>query len=474
MKRYPIQPVGVMAWLAVVGLASVTGCRSVGPNYQVPELEVPVAWQTPVGESDAALDEWWQVFGDAALEALVIDARERNGDLRIAVERLASAAAAFGMTRADLFPAARLEGNTDWARISERVRNPSQTALPDNPYWLYQTGFTLEWELDVWGRVRRRLEAARSELDGSMEDLRNVQVLLQSRVALEYIRLRTAGERMRAAQGNIELQRLTLELVQDRFRAGLGRELDVRQAEMNLAATSASLPVFRTEQAQALNALSYLTGRLPGSQDHLLAASGVPRAETLPGILPAELLRRRPDIRSAERALAAQTAKIGVAQAELYPTFALNGSFAFAASQAGDWFSAPARQHRAGPVITWPVFTAGKLRNRMRAEEAAARAALAEYERVVLNAYRECEDALAAHQNAAERTARLREAVQAARQAVELVADTYQRGLIDFQAVLDAQRQLALHQDMLAQAEGQLAANLVEIYKAFGGGWTPP
>ena len=459
--------------VAVPGLCLLAGCLSVGPDYRPPEVATPAAWQTPAGESGETLAEWWRVFGDPDLEALVAAARANNRDLKAAAARLDSYAAAVGMARADLFPTAATQGTAGYDRQSERVHVPAAYAATDNPAWLYQAGFTMAWELDLWGRVRRSLEAARGQLDASLEDLRNVQVLLQAQVAAQYIGLRTIQRRLECAEQNIELQRETLDVVRGRFDAGLTGEVDVRQAEMNLAATTAQVPALLAARTQALNALCLLTGQLPGALDSLLESSGVPAATALPGLLPAELLRRRPDVRSAERALAAQTAKIGVAQADFYPRLALNGTFALAATDAGEFTSTAAQDFTLGPSLSWAVFTAGKVRHHVRAEEAATRAALANYEQTVLAAYRECEDALAGFVNEHARRTALRDAAEAADKTVALVGELYRSGLANFQNVLDAQRQLAQYQDALAQSQGQEAADLVAVYKAFGGGWWP-
>jgi len=449
------------------------GCLSVGPDYQRPETAVPEAWQGTAGESDDTMAEWWAVFGDPALEDLVADVRAENRDLAAAVARMEGYAASLGMARADFFPTAAVQGGADYDRQSERVHTPPDYAAADNPGWLTQAGFSMSWELDLWGKVRRSVEAARGQLEASEEDVRNVLVMLQAETAAAYIRLRTLQQQLEYAQRNIELQQETLKVVKGRFEAGLTGEVDVRQAEMNLAATTAQVPTLKAGIEQALNGLCGLTGRLPGGLDALREPAPVPAADTLPGLLPADLLRRRPDIRSAERRLAAQTAKIGVAQADYYPQLALNGTFALAATDAGEFGKKASQDYSIGPSLTWAIFTAGKVRNHVRAEEAAARAALADYEQTVLAAYGECEDALAALANEGERLAALRDAVTAAQQTADLVNELYRTGLTDFQGVLDTQRQLAQYQDALAQSLGQSAADLVAAYKAFGGGWAP-
>lgn len=464
-----------MTWLKVVGVLMsswlLAGCLSVGPDYAAPEVAVPEAWRGDTGESSDTMAEWWTVFGDEALVGLVADTRANNRDLAAAVARMDGYAASLGMARADFFPSAGAQGGVGYDRQSERVHTPTGYAATDNPDWLYQAGFSMSWELDLWGRVRRSVEAARGALDAAHEDVRHVQVMLQAQVAVAYIQLRTLQQQIVFAERNIELQQETLTVVRGRFDAGLTGELDVRQAEMNLAATTAQVPSMKAGIAQALNGLCQLTGRLPGELDALRAAGPVPRAVALPGFLPAELLRRRPDIRSAERRLAAQTAKIGVAQADYFPKLALNGTLALAATDAGEFGKKASQDYGIGPSLTWAIFTAGKVRNHVRAEEAATRAALADYEQTVLGAYRECEDALAALANEGERLASLGDAATAAEQTTELVDELYRTGLLDFQGVLDAQRQLAQYQDALAQSMGKSAADLVAAYKAFGGGW---
>ncbi|MDD2240554.1 MAG: efflux transporter outer membrane subunit [Kiritimatiellae bacterium] len=457
---------GVLVWGWLLA-----GCLSVGPDYQAPEMAVPEAWQGATGDSSDTMAQWWTVFGDAALETLVAEARANNRDLAAAVARMDSTAAALGMARAAYFPSVGMQGAVEYDRQSERVHTPTEYEATDNPAWLTQAGFSMSWELDLWGRVRRSVEAARGALDASQEDVRNVQVMLQAQVAAVYIQLRTLQKQVVFAERNIELQQDTLTVVRGRFEAGLTGELDVRQAEMNLAATTAGVPLLKAGIEQALNGLCQLTGRLPGEWDELRSAGPVPTVMALPGGLPAELLRRRPDIRSAERRLAAQTAKIGVAQADFFPHLALNGTLAVAATDAGELGKKASQNYRIGPSLTWAIFTAGKVRNRVRAEEAATRAALADYEQTVLGAYRECEDALAALANEGERLTALGGAVTAAEQTTELVAELYRTGLTDFQGVLDAQRQLAQYQDALAQSMGKSAAELVAAYKAFGGGW---
>ncbi len=442
-----------------------------GPEYEAPDMGAPAAWLGETGDSDEALAAWWLLFDDPALTALLAEVRANNRQLAMAVANLDRYAAMYGVVRADAFPQVGAQGSAAYDRQTERVRRPPGMPIPDNPTWLYQAGFSMAWELDLWGRVRRSKEAARGRFEAAAEDVRHTLVLLQAQAAAEYIKLRAVQARLATAERNIELQRETLEVVRGRFDAGMTGEIDVFQAEMNLAATEALVPSLKAELDETLNALCVLAGAWPGAFDDLREAGPIPAADTLPHLLPAELVRRRPDIRSAERDLAAQTARIGVAQGELFPKLALDGMFAFAATDPDDLVSSAARVFSIGPVLSMPVFTGGKVRSTVRAEEAAARAALARYEKTVLTAFGECEDALSRFARTGEQVAALRSAVAAAVRAVDLVTELYGTGLTDFQRVLDAQRQLAQYEDSLAQAEGARAASLVAVYKAFGGGW---
>ncbi len=458
-----------------------TSCNTaVGPDFQSPSPRLPETWQvTETADNLSSFaptklhDEWWRVFDDPDLTRLVSDVKEQNKDLAAATARLDSYAAAYGMARSGLMPMIHAQGGISRERESERVRNPTSQSVAGNPTWMYRAGFVMSWEIDIWHKIRRSMEAARAEWDASIEDRRNLMVMLQAQAASDYIRLRTAQQRYAFAQKNVTLQKETLQLVQDRFDAGLTGELDVHQAKMNLSSTRAWLPALKTQQTEALNALSLLTGRLPGELNQFLTPKWIPMASPLPEMLPAELVRNRPDIRASERLLAAQTARIGVASADFYPALTLDGMFSLTSSDSGEFLSSSAQKHRIGPSFTWPLFNGGLTRSRVQMEEAATRAALARYEQTVLTAFRECEDALAAYINEGATLAALNQAVASTQKSVKLSQSLYITGLVNFQNVLDMQRQLAASQDQLAQSMGQSAVSLVAVYKAFGGGWEP-
>ncbi len=447
------------------------GCATVGPDYVKPDMALPAGWQGESGASDEMLGAWWELFEDPALDGLLVQVRANNRQLAMATANMERYAALYGVVRADAFPQVGAQGGAAYDRQTEQVRRPPGLPVPDNPTWLYQAGFSMSWELDLWGRVRRSREAARGRFEASEEDVRHTLVLLQAQAAAAYMQLRALQARLATAEKNIGLQRETLVVVQGRFDSGLTGEVDVFQAQMNLAATEAQVPSLQATLDETLHALCVLTGLLPGSLDTLREPDAIPTADTLPYVLPAELVRRRPDIRSAERDLAAQTARIGVARGELYPKLALDGTFAFAATDAGELFTSAAQTFSIGPVLSLPVFTGGKVRRAVRAEEAATRAALARYEQTVLTALGECEDALSRFARSGEQVAALRAAVAAADRTVALVTELYRSGLTDFQRVLDAQRQLSQYDDALAMAKGVRATSLVSVYKAFGGGW---
>ena len=482
MKHHTVSfPEKIQAVLYQLIVISVflTGCSTaVGPDFQSPSPRLPETWQiTEAADNLSSFeptelhDEWWLVFDDPDLTRLVSEVKEQNRDLAAAAARLDSYAAAYGMARAGLMPMVHAQGDISRMRESERVRNPTHQSIAGNPTWIYQAGFVMSWEIDVWHRIRRSMEAARGDWDASIEDRRNLVVLLQARAASEYILLRTAQQRHEFAQKNVILQEETLQLVQDRFDAGLTGELDVHQAKMNLASTRARLPALKTRQTEALNALCLLTGRLPGDFNDLLTPDGIPTASALPQMLPAELVRNRPDIRAAERNLAAQTARIGVARADFYPALTLDGMFSLASTDSGEFLSSDAQKHSIGPSFNWSLFNGGLIKSRVQMEEAATRVALAVYEQTVLTAFRECEDALAAYINEGATLKALNQAVASTQKSVELSQSLYVTGLVNFQNVLDMQRQLASNQDQLAQSMGQSAVGLVAVYKAFGGGW---
>ncbi len=455
----------------LVSLAA--GCQMLGPDYAPPELAAADAWhQQVIAElttADAPLHSWWTLFQDDDLSQLIDATRDGNLDLQAALARIAEANALYGASRGAQVPGAQLEGGISRSRQSEII-NPG---IQKNPQNIGLLSGGLSWELDFWGRVRRQVESASATYAASQEDYRDGLVILQAAVAQSYVQLRTLQQRLRYAQENAQLQEATLKLTQDRLQAEIAHELDVRQAEMNLAMTHAMIPALQTGIDQVLNQLCLFTGRAPGAWPQLRTNFTIMPAFTavLPATLPAEMIRQRYDIRAAERRLAAQTARIGVARGELYPMFSLVGNFGWQVTAGGQMFESPGRFYGLGPAFQWNIFSGGRIRSLIKAEEARQQQALLAYEGTVLRALQECEDMLSAFVNEQQRLQFEEQAVTAATFSAQKVDELYRAGLTDFQNVLDMQRTLTQRQDSLAACQGEIANAFIGVYKAFGGGW---
>jgi len=341
---------------------------------------------------------------------------------------------------------------------------------------LYRTGFDSSWEVDVFGGTRRRVEAAQATVDAAVEDRRGVLVTLLGEVAKNYIDVRALQRRLAIAQANLKAQRDLLALTKVRFEAGLASDLDVAQAEGQAQTTAAQIPTLESALTTTVYRLDVLLGAQPGVLKSELAEPAMipalpPRAQVG---LPVELLRRRPDIRNAERQLAAATAQVGAATADLYPKFSLTGAFGLQSISASDWLVGRSRFWSIGPTITWPVFDAGKIRANIEIRNAQQEQALRLYEKSVLTGLADVESALVNYSKEQTRYRSLLEAVSANQRAMGLAEDLYIQGLVDFLNVLDAQRSVFVSESELAQSEASLAANLVALYKALGGGWATP
>jgi NodT family efflux transporter outer membrane factor (OMF) lipoprotein len=490
----------VRAALLLVGLAGgLGGCKAVGPDYQAPELRTPRAWASAMsgglspGGTGLAADgaggeqaRWWSLLQDPVLVSLVERVVAGNPDLRVAEARVREARAAWLIAGAGGKP--NIDATGDYSR-STPSENTGQ--LPEGFYGdgrdLFQGGFDASWELDVFGATRRSVEAARADLGAAQWAKRDVLVSLIGETARQYVELRTAQRRLAIARENQQSQRQTLELTQSRLRAGITSELDVTQARGQLATTTATLPVFEAQAAQAVYALSVLTGRAPGAlvQELVqeLGQSGEPAqggaiplsasgaALALPVGVPMDLVRRRPDVRRAERELAAATARVGVATAELYPSFSLRGAIGLASSRVGNFFEGDSRYWSIAPGVRWNLLDFGRVRSRIQLQEAGVAGALASYEGGVLRALREVDSAIVGFTTSSARREALAEAVAAQKRAVEIATDRYRQGLSDFISVLDAQRQLLALQDQEAESLGGVTLSVVQLYKSLGGGW---
>ena len=452
-------------------LVALTGC-AVGPNYQEPPANVSGGFANgnQAGFSNAEVEvSWWRGFNDERLDHLIELGLAGNHDLRVATARLREARALRSEIELDRFPTVTSQGFYSSNRESE-VRAPG---VRDRDLDLYNVGFDATWELDFFGRVRRSVEAATATVEAQEASRRDVVVSLLSEIARNYLELRGAQNQLDVARRNAQNQRETLNVTLRLLEAGRGTELDTSRAQAQLNATLATIPPLESTIKRATYRLGVLTGQQPTAlEQELLVALPLPEIPKLVTLgQPEDLLRRRPDIRIAERSLAAATASIGVAVADLFPrvTFIGNvaleaGSFSNIGARGSDTFSF-------GPRISWAAFDLGRVRARIRQADARAEAALAQYEQRVLIALEETEDSLVDFGRQQTRREYLRESAQASEKATALARLRYQYGVADFLTVLDAERTLLQAQDQLAQSETNTATALIALYKALGGGW---
>ncbi|MBT4821965.1 MAG: efflux transporter outer membrane subunit, partial [Lentisphaerae bacterium] len=452
-----------------------SGCTTVGPDHQSPPLPEPdysdvLDHAEPPREITAeSLADWWTVLGDPLLIELIGKTLAGSPDLREAKSRVRAARARLGIRRSRLLPWVDVGGLHSYG-----IGDPENvTGRPIQDDDFQHLGLDASWELDLFGGTRRGVEAAACDLQmmGALSEA--VWVSLASAVASTYIELRMYQRRLTVTEGNLQAQADTFDLLKSRRRAGLVDELAVHQARYNLERTRASIPGLRSGVEAAMNGLATLTGCLPGTlHEQLRETRPIPSLpfHLITGI-PANSLRRRPDIRQAEHAFAAQTARIGQATADLYPRFALVGSIGWETVGSASLIEPESRVSGIGPSVRWPIFHAGAIRNNIRIQTALQGEALARYEKTVLNAVREVRDALTDFAEEQHARRALREAVQAAAEAVEISRDKYTNGLIDFSNVLDAQRSRLGLEEQLAVSEGVIVLNAVRVYKALGGGW---
>jgi NodT family efflux transporter outer membrane factor (OMF) lipoprotein len=472
--------------VASLGLAFFANGCAVGPNYQKPDLNVRAAWneaqQSGIDTRSAELIRWWTAFNDPLLNSLVERAVRSNLDLRQAEARIREARASRAVTASGEWPTLDVSGSYSRSRSSSNAFSFSSQGIggasqfigsATEPQNFFKTGFDASWEIDVFGGVRRSVEAADAMVEASVEDRRNVLVTLLGDVAKNYIDLRGFQRRIDVARANLKAQQDTVDLTRVRFQAGLASDLDVAQAEGQLNTTAAQIPPLESSLKQAAYQLDVLLGLQAGALwDELSKETAIPNLppEVLVG-LPSELLRRRPDIRSAERQLAAATAQVGAATADLFPKFSLTGTAGLQSISASDWFTGHSRAWSIGPTISWPVFDAGRIRANIEVRNAQQEQALAQYEKTILTALGDVETSLVNYSREQARYRSLIEAVAANRRAVEMSNELYVKGLVDFLNVLENQRSLYASENDLAQSQATMASNLVALYKALGGGW---
>lgn len=448
-----------------------SGCAAVGPDYRPPETRAPAQWQGPhdsKARDAAVLAQWWHQFDDRVLDGLIADALAANTDLATARGKLREARARRDLARAGLGPSVTVSGSASRSEGSSETGSGATREL-------YSAGFDASWEPDVFGGVRRGLEAAEADLQATAEALRDTRVSLVAEVASNYVELRTNEQRLAIAEASLATQKETYDLTHWRQEAGLVSQLDEAQALTELERTRAGLPSLRTAIAQARHRLAILLGRSPEELDARLSPTGVipVAADRVATGIPADTLRQRPDVRAAERRLAAQTARLGEAEAARYPSFRLSGSLGLESLTLNRLFSGNASTNSLLAGITAPIFDAGRIRSSIAIQDALLEQSRLSYQGAVLTALEDVENALVGLANTRQRQEQLSRATDSARLTLEIARNRYAAGLADFQAVLDSQRTLLTLEDQLASGRGDYSNAQIRLYKALGGGWTP-
>jgi outer membrane protein, multidrug efflux system len=469
-------------FVALLMTVALSGC-AVGPNYHSPTTHV--AKQFPSGATQEATPEspassgiysraatqteFWKQFNDPTLDSLVSDALTANYDLRIALGRLVQARALRNESLFDLAPTVTASAGYTKQRTAS-VENPFGGAYITK---LYDAGFDATWELDFFGGVRRGIQARNAELEGEVANLHDAQVSVIAEVARNYFELRGEQTRLAVARANVKNQQQVLALAQAERAAGSGTDLDVARAQSQLSTTLSTIGPLEAAVSRSIHRLGVLTGRDPNALTGILSAPHdlPPLPPIVPVGSPEELLRRRADIRAAERNLAASTALVGVAVSNLFPKVTFTGSFGYAAAEPGGLGVTGSRSYIIGPSITWAAFDLGRVRAQIAGARAGAVIALDQYHQTVLNALEDTEDALVTHARDRDQLLNAQDAARASATAARLAAIRYKGGMVDFLSVLDADRTQLQTEDALAQSRTEAATSLIAVYKALGGGW---
>ena len=461
-----------------VMLALVLGACAVGPDFKRPDAEVAKAWRdanaSQVDTKSAVDPRWWRTFNDPTLERVVDVAYRQNLDLQVAGLHIVEARAQLGIATGRIFPQQQaVLGSAQAVGLSADTPN-----LPTNVvrhYGDFQIGFDAVWELDFWGKYRRGIESQGAALEASAADYDAALVSLTAEAARTYVTIRTFEQLLLLAQQNTKLQEEGLAIANARFANGATTELDVAQATSLLETTRATIPQLQLSLQQARNALSTLLGESAGGVEALLQTAGdIPKAPERVAVgVPAELLRRRPDVRSAELLAWAQCARIGVAKADLYPSFSLAGSIGYRAATSGLIASNPLNDiyYALGPTVNWPFLNYGRLTNAVRVEDARFQALIVSYRSTVLKAAQEVEDSLTGYVDGQAVVAAQQRSVVAADRAVQIALVQYREGAADYERVLDAERTLLQQQNSLAEGVSAVTTSAISLYKALGGGW---
>jgi len=471
MKYHVLSPLKVSVSALGLVLLTLCGCM-VGPNYIAPQMSAPAQWdgidktaasqtsRTTSGAPD--LTSWWQQFHDPTLSVLVEEAVRANLDMKIAEARLRQARASRGIAFGGLLPSVGASGG--YQRLGKAGVSGDQN--------LFQAGLDAVWELDLFGGQRRNLESADAGIVAASEGVRAAQVSLVAEVALNYIQLRGSQQEIDIAQKNLDAQQRTAAITHKQFAVGFANGLDVANADATVAMTEAQIPVYETVERQAIYALSVLLARPPADLLQQLSPRGsLPSVPAqVPVGLPSDLLRRRPDIKVSEAQLHAATAQIGVAVADFFPTFSLTGTVNWNSNLLGTLWNSSSRSFGIGPSVSWPIFQGGAIESNVHLQEALRDQAFHSYQKTVLAAFQDVENALVAFNKEQQHRKALSGAVAANRKAVDLSLRLFTEGQTDFLNVVTAQRSLYATEDALVQSNSNIATDLIALYKALGGG----
>jgi NodT family efflux transporter outer membrane factor (OMF) lipoprotein len=463
--------------------ATLLSACTVGPNYQRPEIAAPASFARESSEapSDAQLAGWWSGFGDPELDALVRRALAQNLDLAAAAARIREARARETVAGAAALPQVGAQGSVTRQRISENAipvppgaggQQGGAFGVPGSEFTTWRAGFDASWDIDLFGRTRRSVEAAKARTDAAIWDRRDLQVTTVAEVASVYFTLRTLQARMANARAELETEQRSQQLVAARVRGGLVSGQDLAQQSSATSAAAAAIPALLAQADAQIHAIAVLTGQAPEALDAELAqGKALPAPPSVPAGVPSELLRRRPDVRAAERQLAASTADIGVAVADLYPRFSLTAAPALVSTALGSLLDWGSRSVSGGAAVDWPLFAGGRARGNIAVADARQEQALVAYRKSVLAALQDVEDALSRVDGDRGKLGDLQRAVTSAARAEQISATRYRGGLVTYSDVLQARgRRLSLEEQMI-EAQGALARDTASLFKALGGGW---
>ncbi len=468
--------------ITIILFAICSGCHA-GSDYMPVSVNMPKEWPSVDRQEDSEkqkaeeneLAQWWTTLNDPVLSGLVKRALSNNKNLEIALTRIRQARAVLGAANKQLQPS--ITGSALYRRSQSGM--PTATDPSPNPFSVgtdyYNAGFDASWEIDLFGKNQRTIEAAAAELEASEEGYRSVLVSMISETASNYVKLRTLQKQLEIVNRNLIMQEKALSILEDKAKAGLIGSLQVQQARYNVENTRARIPGYRINIEESMNTLAILLGEMPGDLNEELSETGsipLPGVEIAIGI-PADILRLRPDIRRAERAVAAQTARVGAAKADLYPSFRLSGAIGLTSSSLDTFFSDNSAALNISPFISIPLFNRNRIRDQIEVQNAIQERILIEYETTVLDAIKEVRDAIMAYGEEQKRYITLEKGAAAAQLALEIADERFRSGLVDFLDVLDAQRALLSFEETRISSQGTITLDLIRVYKALGGGWNP-